>query len=74
MTMLAVSISAQDEEGFLKQLDLAVSQGAEAVEVRVDALTNPDAETVLKLIRSVKGRRSGDCDVPRCFGGRRAFG
>jgi 3-dehydroquinate dehydratase/shikimate dehydrogenase len=54
MTILAVSISAQDEETFLNQLKLAQSHGAEGIELRVDALNHPDIETILNLIHAVK--------------------
>ncbi len=54
MTYLAVSIFAEGQDTFLKQLDSAHSKGAEAVEVRADALTQPDVDTVLKMARAVQ--------------------
>ena len=54
MTTLAVSISAPDEKSFSRQLDCAKRQGAEAVEIRVDALNEPSEELTLKLIRLAK--------------------
>jgi 3-dehydroquinate dehydratase / shikimate dehydrogenase len=57
MTRLAVSISAKDQDGFLRRLKCAQLQGAEAVELRVDALDQPDAETVTGLIHAVKKAR-----------------
>lgn len=54
MTVLAVSISAKDQDSFLGRLKQAQSRGAEAVEMRVDALEQPDIETVSGLIGAVK--------------------
>jgi len=54
MTLLAASISAKDQDSFLQQLKRAQTQGAEAIEVRVDALDGADAETVVSLIHAVK--------------------
>jgi 3-dehydroquinate dehydratase/shikimate dehydrogenase len=54
MTYLAVSIFAEDKNSFAQQLDRARDQGAEAIEIRADALTQPDAETVLKMARKVR--------------------
>jgi 3-dehydroquinate dehydratase/shikimate dehydrogenase len=52
--MLAVSISANDQDSFFQRLKQAQSQGAEAIEVRIDALDNPEAETVVNLLHAVK--------------------
>ena len=54
MTYLAVSIFAEGGDVFLKQLDSAHSEGAEAVEIRADALTQPDVDTVLKMAQAVQ--------------------
>jgi 3-dehydroquinate dehydratase/shikimate dehydrogenase len=54
MTYLAVSIFAEGEDTFLRQLDRARSKGAEAVEIRADALTQPGVEAVLKMARAVQ--------------------
>ncbi|MCE5184748.1 MAG: shikimate dehydrogenase [Planctomycetaceae bacterium] len=54
MTLLAVCISPKDEKDFLEQLKLAQLQGAEAIEIRTDALNDPDSETVLELIQDVR--------------------
>jgi 3-dehydroquinate dehydratase/shikimate dehydrogenase len=54
MTYLAVSIFAEDQDAFFRQLDGARSKGAEAVEIRADVLTQPDVDTVLKMARAVQ--------------------
>ncbi|MEN8126358.1 MAG: shikimate dehydrogenase [Planctomycetota bacterium] len=54
MTYLAVSIFAKDEEDFARQLGRAKAQGAETVEIRADALSQPDADVVRRLIAAVK--------------------
>ena len=54
MTYLAVSIFAEGEDAFLPQLDCARSKGAEAVEIRADALMQPGVDSVLKMARAVR--------------------
>ena len=54
MTYLAVSIFAEDQGAFLQQLVCARSKGAEAVEIRADALMQPDVDSVLKMARAVR--------------------
>ena len=54
MTYLAVSIFAEGEDDFLQQLGRAGANGAEAVEIRADALTQPCVESVLKMVRAVR--------------------
>lgn len=54
MSYLTVSIFAQDRESFFRQLERACSQGAEAIEIRADALTQPDVESVLEMARAVQ--------------------
>ncbi len=54
MSYLAVSILVKDESGFQSQLQAAVDQGAEAVELRVDAMDNPSAEAAANLVAAVK--------------------
>lgn len=54
MTYLAVSIIAKDQEDFLEQLKRAKAQGAEAIEIRADALLQPSEELILKLVSAVK--------------------
>ncbi|MCI0499425.1 MAG: shikimate dehydrogenase [Planctomycetales bacterium] len=54
MTYLAVSLFARDLDGFDAQLHLARSQGAEAIEVRADALAQPDSDAVVKMIQAVR--------------------
>lgn len=54
MTYLAVSIFAEDQDAFFRQLDGARSKGAEAVEIRVDALLEPAVDSVLKMARAVQ--------------------
>ena len=54
MTYLAVSIFAECEDAFLPQLDCARSKGAEAVEIRADALMQPGVDSVLKMARAVR--------------------
>ncbi|OQY05341.1 MAG: shikimate dehydrogenase [Planctomycetales bacterium 4572_13] len=54
MTYLAVSIFAKNEDDFFRQLDCAKGKGAEAVEIRVDALTQPGVESVLKMVRAAQ--------------------
>ena len=54
MTYLAVSILAGEEDSFAKQLRLAQKRGAEAIEIRADALAQLNAEAVLKMVRLVQ--------------------
>jgi 3-dehydroquinate dehydratase/shikimate dehydrogenase len=54
MTYLAVSIFAEDPSAFSRQLECAVSRGAEAVEIRVDGLTQPGVEPVLEMVRAAQ--------------------
>ncbi|RKY14045.1 MAG: shikimate dehydrogenase [Planctomycetota bacterium] len=54
MTYLAVSIFAKNEDEFSQQLDRAKGKGAEAVEIRADALTQPGVESVLKMVRAAQ--------------------
>lgn len=54
MTLLAVTILATDPDDFQDQLKTALSKGAEAIELRADALAEPDSETVLRLLHSVR--------------------
>ena len=54
MTYLAVSLLAKDITGYETQLQAAVQQGAEAIEIRTDALTSPTAESTRKLVEMTK--------------------
>lgn len=54
MSYLAVSILVKDELGFQDQLKAALAQGAEAIEIRTDALTEPSTEAVVKLVADAK--------------------
>lgn len=54
MTYLTVSLLAKDESSFEAQLLAAKKKGAEAIEIRADALTVPDAETAVKLVHLTK--------------------
>ena len=54
MTYLAVPILAKDEDGFGRQLARAKREGAQVIEIRADALTQPSVELVLRLMGSVK--------------------
>ncbi len=51
---LAISIFASGQEDFVKQLERAKSEGAEAVEIRADALDEPSEDLVLSLAAAVK--------------------
>ncbi len=51
---LAISIFASGQEDFVKQLGRAKSEGAEAVEIRADALDEPSEDLVLSLAAAVK--------------------
>lgn len=57
MTILAVSIAAPDMDSFLEQLNVAQAHGAEAIEIRADALDRPDVQTLLDLVTMI--RRAG---------------
>jgi len=54
MTYLAVSIFVKNEDEFPKQLDCAKGKGAEAVEIRADALAQPNVESILKMAKAVQ--------------------
>ncbi len=54
MSYLAVSILAQDVDSFQSQLQAAREQGAEAIEIRTDALADPSPEVAAQLITAVK--------------------
>jgi len=54
MTYLAVSISAKDEKSFTEQFERAKRGGAEAIEVRVDALDEPSEDLTVRLTGLVK--------------------
>ena len=51
---LVISIFASGQEDFVKQLGPAKSEGAEAVEIRADALDEPSEDLVLSLAAAVK--------------------
>ena len=54
MTYLAVSLYAKDLDCFTAQFEQARAQGAEAIEVRADALLQPSIETVVKMIQMIR--------------------
>ncbi|MBP8605324.1 MAG: shikimate dehydrogenase [Phycisphaerae bacterium] len=54
MTYLAVSLYAKDVDSFCIQLSKVRSQGAEAIEIRADALNQPDPESVSRMIQAVQ--------------------
>lgn len=54
MTYLAVSIFAKDIDSFCAQLSKARTEGAEAIEIRADALTAPEPDAVSKMIQAVR--------------------
>lgn len=54
MSYLAVSILAKDVNQFQSQLQAAQKQGAEAIEIRADALSEPGAEVTAQLVAAVK--------------------
>ncbi|HOM61579.1 MAG TPA: shikimate dehydrogenase [Anaerohalosphaeraceae bacterium] len=59
MTILAVSISADTPERACLQIEQAVRQGAEAVELRLDFLRSPDAPSAAGLVRFAKSKGVG---------------
>ncbi len=57
MTMLAVSISGQTSERFGERIRQAVREGAQAVELRMDYLREPNAAEVAALIRRAREQK-----------------
>jgi len=62
MTYLAVPISAQSVEAAGRQIEAALSAGAEMLELRTDYLLQPGGDSVTKLIAQV--RQSSRARVP----------
>ncbi|HOK67145.1 MAG TPA: shikimate dehydrogenase [Anaerohalosphaeraceae bacterium] len=56
MTILAVSISAESVEKAQEQIDRSVCQGAEAIELRLDFLENPEEAAAANLVKYVKAK------------------
>lgn len=54
MTYLAVSLYTKDLDCFTAQFEQARSQGAQLIEVRADAISDPDSEAVGKMIQAVR--------------------